>query len=203
MADDDTPREEIHKPGTPPSASLAASGDSPSAAARSVGAECAARVVERFPAAVFHESHGQPVVYVERATWHEVAAFLRDEERFTQCLDVTVVDHLADEERLVVDGVEPERFEVVANFLSHPRNLRLRTICEVPADDAALPSIADLYPGANFGEREAFDLFGVTFDGHPDLTRILMPDDWVGHPLRKDDAPARVPVVFKEDPSPR
>jgi NADH:ubiquinone oxidoreductase subunit C len=152
---------------------------------------------------VFHESHGQTVVYVDRAAWHDVAAFLRDEERFTQCLDVTVVDHLVDSERLVVPGVTPERYEVVANFLSHPRNRRIRTICEVPADDPTVASLTDISPGMNFGEREAFDMFGVTFDGHPDLARILMPDDWVGFPLRKDDAPGRVPVTFKEDPGPR
>ena len=91
----------------------------------------------------------------------------------------------------------------MANFLSHPRNRRIRTICEVPAGDTSVPSITDLYPGVNFGEREAFDLYGIEFEGHPNLVRILMPDDWVGHPLRKDDAPARVPVTFKGDPSPR
>jgi NADH:ubiquinone oxidoreductase subunit C len=165
--------------------------------------ELAAVVVEKFPGTVFHSSHGQPVVYLDRAVWHDVAAFLRDEQEFTQCLDVTVVDHLADEVRLAVVGVAPERFEVVANFLSHSRNRRIRAICEVPVDDPRVASITDLYPGANFGERETYDMFGVTFEGHPDLTRILMPDDWVGHPLRKDDAPGRVPVAFKGDPSPR
>ena len=97
-----------------------------------------------------------------------------------------------------------ERFEVVANFLSHPRNRRIRVICEVPADDPTESRrIIDLYPGVDFAERETYDLFGIEFTGHPDLTRILMPDDWVGHPLRKDDSPARVPVTFKDDPSPR
>jgi NADH:ubiquinone oxidoreductase subunit C len=118
-------------------------------------------------------------------------------------MDVTVVDHLLDAERMVVPGVEWERFEVVANYLSHPRNRRLRTICEVPGDAPNLASITDLYPGVNFAEREAFDLYGIEFEGHPNLVRILMPDDWIGYPLRKDDAPARVPVTFKGDPGPR
>lgn len=163
----------------------------------------AAAVVERFPGTAFQRSHGQPVVYVDRAVWADLARFLRDEQQFTQCLDVTAVDHLVDAARNRVPGVEPERFEVVANFLSHPRNRRLRAICQVPAGEATVPSIADTYPGVNFGERETYDMFGITFDGHPDLARILMPDDWVGYPLRKDDAPARVPVTFKEDPAPR
>jgi NADH-quinone oxidoreductase subunit C len=165
--------------------------------------EVAAAVVERFPGAVFHRSHGQPVVYVDRSVWAEIAGFLRDEQEFTQCLDVTAVDHLVDAARLEVPGVVPERFEVVANYLSHPRNRRLRAICEVPATDVTVPSLTPLYPGANFAEREVFDMFGIAFDGHPELTRILMPDDWEGFPLRKDDPPARVPVTFKEDPGPR
>jgi NADH:ubiquinone oxidoreductase subunit C len=73
----------------------------------------------------------------------------------------------------------------------------------VAADDTSVASLVDLYVGVSFAERETYDLFGIVFDGHPELTRILMPDDWVGHPLRKDDAPARVPVTFKGDPSPR
>ena len=189
MADDST-REEIHED---------AAAEEPPRPSDDV----AAAVLDRFPTAVFHESHGQPVLYVDRAEWHDVAGFLRDEQQFTQCVDVTAVDHLVDAERLEVPGVAPERFEVVANFLSHPRNRRIRTICEVPADDASVPSLADLYPGVNFGEREVFDLFGVEFAGHPNLVRILMPDDWSGHPLRKDDAPGRVPVTFKGDPGPR
>jgi NADH:ubiquinone oxidoreductase subunit C len=172
-------------------------------AAADVGDDVAAAVVERFPGTVFHRSHGQPVVYVDRSVWADMAGFLREEQQFTQCMDVTAVDHLVDAERLDVPGVVQERFEVVANFLSHPRNRRLRAICEVPVDDPSVPSVTGVYPGMNFGEREVFDMFGIAFDGHPDLTRILMPDDWVGYPLRKDDPPGRVPVTFKEDPSPR
>jgi NADH-quinone oxidoreductase subunit C len=165
--------------------------------------DVAAAVVGRFPETVFHRSHGQPVLYVDRTVWAELAGFLRDEQQFTQCVDVTAVDHLVDAARATVPGVTQERFEVVANFLSHPRNRRLRAICEVPPADPSVPSLTDVYPGVNFAEREVFDMFGITFDGHPELTRILMPDDWVGFPLRKDDAPARVPVTFKDDPAPR
>jgi NADH:ubiquinone oxidoreductase subunit C len=162
-----------------------------------------ASVLERFADAVAIDSHGQAVVFVPREQWHDVAAHLRDHEQFTQCLDVTAVDHLVDRARALPPGVDGERFEVVANFLSHPRNRRVRTICQVPVDDPEVRSLADLYPGVAFGEREVFDLYGISFTGHPDLTRILMPDDWPGHPLRKDDAPASVPVAFKGDPSPR
>jgi NADH:ubiquinone oxidoreductase subunit C len=165
--------------------------------------EVAAAVLERFPGAVFTDSHGQAVVYVDRAQWHDVAAFLRDEQQFTQCVDLTAVDHLVSPSRATPSGVTHERFEVVTNYLSHPRNRRIRVIAEVPDHDARVASITDLYRGINFAERETFDLFGIEFEGHPDLTRILMPDDWVGFPLRKDDSPSRVPVTFKGDPSPR
>jgi len=165
--------------------------------------EVAAALVAQFPDGVFFDSHGQPVVFVPREQWHDVAAFLRDEQQFTQCVDITAVDHLVDVERALPDGVQGERYEVVANFLSHPRNRRIRAICEVPDDTVEVASLVDLWPGLSFPEREVYDLFGISFAGHPDLTRILMPDDWVGHPLRKDDAPARVPVTFKEDPGPR
>jgi NADH:ubiquinone oxidoreductase subunit C len=165
--------------------------------------EVAAALVAQFPHGVFFESHGQPVVFVPREEWHDVASFLRDEQQFTQCVDVCAVDQLVAPTRAVPPGVTAERFEVVANFLSHARNRRIRVIAQLPADDPTVSSIADLYPGVNFAERETYDLFGVEFTGHPDLTRILMPDDWVGFPLRKDDAPARVPVTFKGDPSPR
>jgi NADH:ubiquinone oxidoreductase subunit C len=165
--------------------------------------EVAAVLVNALEGAVFHDSHGQPVVHVPREQWSAAAALLRDQERFTTCLDVCAVDHLTTADRIVVEGVAPERFEIVANFLSHPRNRRIRLIAQVPAADPTIASITALYPGVDFAERETYDLFGITFDGHPELTRILMPDDWEGHPLRKDFGPARVPVTFKGDPGPR
>jgi NADH-quinone oxidoreductase subunit C len=148
--------------------------------------EVAAAIVERFPGTVFDRSHGQPVVYVDPAVWKDLATFLRDEQQFTQCVDVTAVDHLIDAERREIPGVGLERFEVVANFLSHARNRRIRAIAELPAAEPVVASLVDVYPGVDFPEREVYDLLGVTFEGHPDLTRILMPDDWEGHPARKD-----------------
>lgn len=188
---DDTAREEDHEPATEP------------ISAEPISDEVAAEVVARFPGSVFVDSHGQAVVYVDRAVIADVALLLRDEEQFTMLIDTVVVDHLVDGSRPQIAGVAQERFEVVVNFLSHTRNRRIRIVCQVPADDPTVPSLTPIYPGANFPERESFDLFGIAFDGHPDLTRILMPDDWHGHPLRKDDAAARVPVTFKGDPSPR
>jgi NADH:ubiquinone oxidoreductase subunit C len=182
------PREDVHEPAAP--------SDGPSD-------EVAAAVVAAFPGTVATDSHGQSVVYVDRSNWKAVARHLRDEERFTQCLDLTAVDHLLDVEREVPAGVSAGRFEVVANYLSHPRNRRIRAICEVDPDDATLDTLVDVYPSVTFAEREVFDMYGVTFTGHDDLARILMPDDWIGYPLRKDDAPARGPVTFKEDPAPR
>jgi NADH-quinone oxidoreductase subunit C len=70
---------------------------------------------------------------------------------------------------------------------------------QVPADDPVLPSLFDLWPGTEALEREVYDMFGIRFDGHPDLTRILMPEDWIGHPLRKDDPVGQIPVQFTTD----
>jgi NADH:ubiquinone oxidoreductase subunit C len=163
----------------------------------------AAAVAARVEGAVALRSCGQPVLCCDRRHLAEVARLLRDEQAFTSCVDVTAVDHLLDADRWVPPGIVPERFEVVANFLSHPRNLRLRVIVEVPEDDPVVPSLTGVFPGTAFAEREVFDLFGIRFEGHPDLTRILMPDDWDGHPLRKDAPPARIPVTFKAVGGPR
>ena len=165
--------------------------------------EVAAAIVDRFPESCFVRSHGQAVVYVDRSVFADVARWLRDEQQFTMCVDITATDHLLDGVRHAPNGLRLERYEVVANFLSHVRNRRVRVICQVPADDLSVPSLTGVYPGTNFPERETYDFFGIDFVGHPDLTRILMPDDWDGHPLRKDYPPARVPVTFKGDPHPR
>jgi NADH/F420H2 dehydrogenase subunit C len=201
MAPDDAPaREDVHEPEAPEPAVVPDD-------------EVAAAIVARFEGAVFARSHGQPVVYVDRSVFAEVAGFLRDEQQFTMCVDITATDHLLDGERyappelaraeLAAAGVATERFEVVANFLSHVRNRRVRVICAVPDSDAKVPSLTAVYPGTDFPERETYDMYGIEFEGHPDLTRILMPDDWDGHPLRKDYPSARVPVTFKGDPHPR
>jgi NADH-quinone oxidoreductase subunit C len=95
------------------------------------------------------------------------------------------------------DGVAPERFELVVNLLSLSKRQRLRVRVQVSESDPSINSLFDLYPGTEAMEREVFDMFGVSFTGHPDLTRILMPEDWQGHPLRKDYAQGRIPVQFK------
>jgi NADH-quinone oxidoreductase subunit C len=92
------------------------------------------------------------------------------------------------------------RFEVVLNLLSHTHVRRLRIRVGVPAADPTIASITSVFPGANFYEREAYDLLGIAFADHPDLTRIVLPDEWEGHPLRKDYSVGSVPVRFKESP---
>jgi NADH-quinone oxidoreductase subunit C len=91
----------------------------------------------------------------------------------------------------------PKRFEIVVNLLSLSKRERLRVRVQVSESDPNIDSLFDLYPGTEAMEREVFDMFGISFVGHPDLTRILMPEDWQGHPLRKDYAQGRIPVQFK------
>jgi NADH-quinone oxidoreductase subunit C len=145
---------------------------------------------------------GVPLIFVPRDRYTEVFTDVRH-DGYELCSDLTVVDYLAHPGRLVPDGVERERFEVVVTLVDILRRRRLRVRVQVPADDPRLPSLFDLWPGSDAMEREAYDMFGIAFEGHPDLTRILMPEDWEGHPLRKDYAVGRVPVQFKETPGPR
>jgi NADH-quinone oxidoreductase subunit C len=105
--------------------------------------------------------------------------------------------------RAVPAGITRERFEVTVNLLSLSKRERVRVRCQVPESDPVVPTLVDLFAGADAPEREVFDMFGIRFDGHPDLTRILMPEDWEGHPLRKDYGVGRIPVQFKAAPGAR
>ena len=117
---------------------------------------------------------------------------------YDQLVDLTAVDYLTyGADRSLPEGVRPERFEVVASLISHERRERLRMRVQIPADDPTLPTLFDLWPGAENLEREVFDMFGIVFADHPDLSRILMPEDWSGHPLRKDYDSGEIPVQFK------
>jgi NADH-quinone oxidoreductase subunit C len=143
-------------------------------------------------------SAGQRVLHPSREQLVDLVRTLRDDDGFNMCLDVTAVDYLAYEApRPLPDGIEPQRFEVVVTLISHTARERVRLRVQVPDSDPVVPSLFDVHPGTEAPEREVFDLFGIAFDGHPDLTRILMPEDWVGHPLRKDEAIGRIPVQFK------
>lgn len=117
--------------------------------------------------------------------------------------DLCVVDYLLNPHRNLPEQVVPERFEVVVNLLFLGLGERFRVRVQVPESDPTIDSIYDIYPGSEAMEREAFDMFGIVFNGHPDMTRILMPDDWEGHPLRKDYGVGRVPVQFREALGPR
>ena len=145
---------------------------------------------------------GHRIVFPERDAYHDVVAAHRS-AGFEMLADLTAVDYLGHPGRTLPAGVAPERFELVVALLSVSQRRRVRVRVQVPEVDAVVPSLWDLYRGAEAMEREAFDMFGIWFTGHPDLTRILMPEDWEGHPLRKDFGVGRVPVQFKEAPGPR
>jgi NADH-quinone oxidoreductase subunit C len=146
-----------------------------------------AGLAEQFPAAHFEVSLGDDVVRVERQDLVAFAAAAR-EAGLDTFIDLCAVDYLD----------RPEgRFEVVVSLLSMSLRRRLRLLVGVPADDPQVPSLTGVFAGANFYEREAYDLFGIRFPGHPDLTRLLLPDEWEGHPLRKDHPVGSVPVQFK------
>jgi NADH-quinone oxidoreductase subunit C len=121
---------------------------------------------------------GELSIYVARAAIREVCAILRDDAdlRFNFLSDLTCVDWYP---------AEP-RFEVVYHLFSIPKKLRLRLKVKLVAGDPCLESVTSVWPAANFFEREVFDLFGIRFEGHPYLRRIMMPENWEGHPLRKD-----------------
>jgi NADH-quinone oxidoreductase subunit C len=117
-------------------------------------------------------------IYIDRPAIREACAVLKDNAYcpFNYLSDVTCVDWYP---------AEP-RFEVIYHLLSIPSKERVRLKVKLSGDTPALDSLTSLWPGANYFEREVFDLFGVRFNGHPYLRRLLMPETWEGHPLRKD-----------------
>ena len=117
-------------------------------------------------------------IQLERSLVREAAALLKDDPalRFDFLSDLTCVDQYPNE----------PRFEVVYHLLSMQQKERVRLKVRLNGDDASVESLTSIWPGANFFEREIWDLFGVRFLGHPNLSRIMMPEDWEGHPLRKD-----------------
>ena len=112
-------------------------------------------------------------------------------EGYEMLVDLTVVDWYRKRD---------DRFELVINLLSLSKKKRIRILSTILNENLECESLTDIYSGSNFYEREAFDMYGIIFLGHPDLTRILMPDDWIGHPLRKDFGLGNIPVQFKNAP---
>jgi NADH-quinone oxidoreductase subunit C len=117
-------------------------------------------------------------IYIERSVVREACVLLRDDSDcpFNFLADVTCVDWFPSE----------PRFEIVYHLLSIPKKERVRLKVRLGSSGPALDSVTSVWPAANYFEREIFDLFGVRFTGHPYLRRLLMPEDWEGHPLRKD-----------------
>ena len=144
--------------------------------------------IESATAFTFTPRYGptQVVIEVDRDDYVALVQAAKD-GGFETFIDLCAIDHL---------GREP-RFEVMVNLLSMEHGERVRIAVGVPADDAAAPTISGIYTGADFYEREAWDMFGIVFTGHPDLARLLMPDEWEGHPLRKDFRVGAIPVEFK------
>ncbi|HTW99384.1 MAG TPA: NADH-quinone oxidoreductase subunit C [Acidimicrobiales bacterium] len=172
---------------------------------RPPGAEAAASIGELIgglEGIAVMSSRGQEVLFPPAERWVEVVTALRD-GGFATCSDLCGVDYLGHLDRPLPEGVPPERFEVVVNLLSLTLQRRVRLRLVAGGEPPVVPSLFFVYPGTENMEREAYDLFGIVFEGHPDLTRILMPQDWEGHPLRKDYSVGRVPVQFKEAPGPR
>jgi NADH-quinone oxidoreductase subunit C len=147
------------------------------------------KLQEKFAAAILEvkEFRGETTVTVKKEEIVSVCSFLKREFRYNMLTDVTAVDYL---------GKKADRFMMVYHLYSIPNKDRIRIKAPVAEGDCTIASLTGLWNSANFLEREVFDLMGVIFSGHPDLRRILMTDDWEGHPLRKDyplQGPGREP----------
>jgi len=139
--------------------------------------ELVARLRAKFGAAILEaiEDRKQAIITVARERLGEIALYVRDEEKFEMLSDLTAVDWPKRE----------KRFDVVLNLYSVAKNERLRLKAHA-GDGEKVPSMTSVWPTANWLEREVFDMFGIVFAGHPNLTRILLPEEWQGYPLRKD-----------------
>lgn len=139
----------------------------------------------------------QRVLHPDRDHLLEVVELLY-KDGFELLVDVVGVDYLAHGgRRALPDPVKPERFEVAIVLVSISDRQRLRIRVQVPSSDPVVASLTPVHPSADAFEREVWDMIGVRFDGHPDLSRVLMPEEWDGHPLRKDYSVGAVPVQFK------
>jgi len=161
--------------GAPPSSPAKAAAPAPSQVP--LDNELSRRYRERFGAAILDalEDRKQSILILEAAQLLEIARYSRDEEKFELLEDYTAVDWPRRE----------KRFDLVAQLYSFTHNARLRLKIPLGANEQPA-SLVPIWPAANWLEREIFDLFGVAFRGHPNLKRILLPDEWQGHPLRKD-----------------
>ena len=143
---------------------------------------------------------GELTLHIKRERLFDVAKKLRDTEslRFEMCMGVSGVHYPEDKGR---------ELHAVYPLLSLTHNRRIRLEVSVSESDPHIPSLVEVWAGNNWHERETWDMFGIIFDGHPGLTRILMPDDWPGHPQRKDYPLGGIPVEYKgatiPDPSQR
>ena len=136
---------------------------------------------------------GDDWITVEPASIREALGALKA-DGYRLLVFLTCVDHLADASR-----EWPSRYELVYQLRDMETKAELRVRAFVDGDPPRIASVHDLFPPANWEERETYDLFGIVFTDHPDLTRILMPDDWVGHPLRRDYPVGGEPVEFSEE----
>jgi NADH-quinone oxidoreductase subunit C len=133
---------------------------------------------------------GELTLHIVPAKIAEICQIMRDDAslRYELCSSVSGVDYLGSDER---------RLHIVYHLTSMTYRRRIRLECAVTTEDPHIPSVTSVYPTADWQERETWDMFGVIFDGHPNLTRILMPDDWEGFPQRKDYPLGGVPVEYK------
>lgn len=146
---------------------------------------------ERFPEAILNVTtfRGDTFIMVQREQIADICRFLRDDPDlqynfFSECLGVDYLDYREDYRFEVVYNLYSLQYEKNGQQFGHNRRLFVKV--PVPEEDPVVPTVTGVYAGANFPEREVYDMFGVTFSGHPDLRRLLMSDDWVGHPQRKD-----------------